>query len=112
MTASIHGRADRMATLDSTGALLAIHHKGRGNYTVALWTRDGALVGEDGSLSLPWQDHDRSLRDAAGFLAAYARPEESGAFSDFWTPRLAAYADDLDILTGDLEEYPGGNYVN
>lgn len=102
MAASIYGAADRSSELEETGARVSVHHRGGGNYTLAVWTRGGALVGEDESLRLPWQDHDRALRDAVGFLAAYARPEESGAFSDFWTPRLAAYAPDLELLDIDL----------
>lgn len=102
MVASIYGRADRTTELPD-GARVSVHSRGGGAYTVAVWTRGGALVGSDESLSLPWQDHDRALRDAVGFLAAYARPEESGAFSDYWTPRMAEWADALEERSAELE---------
>jgi hypothetical protein len=67
-------------------------------YRLRFFSPGGELLFDDSTLTLPFRDDERALRDGAGFLSAYG-DEHSGAGT--FLPELAPWADELALLSDD-----------
>lgn len=69
-------------------------------YRLRFYSPGGELLFDDSTLTLPYRDDERALRDGAGFLSAYG---DEGSGAGTFLPALAPYADDLSVIADEME---------